>query len=91
MYKHKFYVSLTIQYDPKEISMQGEYSTTMHPFSASSDRSLAQGRKISLLVHILHSISYIFQWDTCTIGTQSGGAVGCVTALQAGRWLLRLT
>jgi len=67
--------------------MKGEYSTTMYPFSASSDRSLAQG-KISLLMHIHHSISYIFQWDICTIGTQSGGAVGCVTALQAGRWRL---
>jgi hypothetical protein len=48
MYKHKFYISLTIQYDPKEIKMQGEYSTTMHPFSASSDRSLAQEGKKSV-------------------------------------------
>jgi hypothetical protein len=42
-------------------------------------------------MHIHHQISYIFEWDACAIGTERGGAVSCVTALQEGRRRLRLT
>jgi hypothetical protein len=40
---------LTIQYDPTEFKIKGEDSATMQPFSASSDQSLTQEKKKSVL------------------------------------------
>jgi hypothetical protein len=49
--------------------MKGEHSTTMYPFSASSDPSLAQGKKSVFNAHsslnqLYISMGYMYHRDT---------------------------